>query len=117
MEYYVDFGSHPNLSIAVERTITECLQGRSLKRMVGMTGIARDIHETSAMMNLNNIFINGEGVYPYCFFCFAEREPAEFWNREYRNNQELLKACTKRIEALGKRIYYRDMSFLGFPAY
>lgn len=117
MEYYVDFGSHPILPIAVERTITECLQGRSLKNMVGMTCLMRDIQDTSAMMNLNNIFINGEGVYPYRFLCFSEGEPAECWNREYRDNRELLEACTKMIHTLGKNIYFRDMSFLGFPTY
>ncbi len=115
--YSVNIASHPALNIAIERTITEALQGRKLSEMTGMTDISKHQEALPESANLNNIFATGEGIYPFKTFDFIKSEPSVNWNRNYNTSREMKEACIELIYELGYKLYYRDMSYLGFPSY
>lgn len=117
LEYFVNFGSHPLLEIAVERTLSELMQGREIQDMAGMTKLENSIKDNSETRNRNNIFINGSGIYPYQLFCLVSKEPSKIWKYQYNNNKDMLEKYIELIDNMGKTVYYRDMGFLGFPAY
>lgn len=117
MQYFINFGCHPVLEIAVTRSITELLQGRDIGSIVGMSKLESNINDISIRKNRNSIFVNGVGVYPYIIFNLKQKDANVIWTNKYDNNKEILSTYVQLIKNMGKEIYYRDMSFLGFPAY
>lgn len=117
MNYFVNFGCHPLLEIAVERTVSELLQGRDIDSISGMTNIEEDMQSVAVEKNRNSIFTNGIGVYPYNLFGMKPEKPSDVWMKKYRNNTDMLKRYVEILKNMGKEIYYRDVSFLGFPTY
>lgn len=119
LKYFVSTASHPCLDIATERGITECLQGRTLELFHGMTKISDSVENIDETANAVNIFIDGEGVYPYQLFMSKPSYGAnlDMYDRQYNDNLELLSSLVECIDDLGFEIYVRDENFLGVPAY
>ena len=115
--YFVKFGAHPVFEIAVERTLTELLQGQDIRAMRGVREFAY-CSKADDPDNIMGIMINGSGVYPTEFF--SQRYSYEFSGfAEYQagSNQELLANILKTLQDNGCSVYVRDVSFLGFPGY
>ncbi len=118
-EYFVRFGSHPVLNIALERTLTELFQGRELGKM-------EYISEYSFMNNENvctetnkmQIILDGVGYYPNAFFC--EENPtysfSEFKDDAGLSNKKMLDYLIELLLADEKTILVRDVSLTGFPS-
>ncbi len=56
------FGCHPILSVAIDRTLTELLQGRKLESLDGFSTLSNDLDEVSDEANIESHFINSSGV-------------------------------------------------------
>ena len=117
-QYFVKFGSSPLFEIAIERTLTELLQGQSLEKMKGMRHFTYDTEEKNPRHNTMGILVNGCGDYPPSFFA---GEPSydhkPFNNTPFISNEATLQSMLDDAMGRGWDIYIRDVSFLGFPAY
>lgn len=116
--YFVKFGSYPIFEIAVERTLTELLQGQDISKMIGLTPFVYKNKKASSNDNVMSILVNGVGSYPFEFFSEDESYSfTPFKELNIENNKELLKYVLHFIEKQKYEIYIRDVSFLGFPSY
>src|SRR4029078_2610680 len=65
---FASFGSHPSLEVALERSLTELLQGRSFE---GLDDVPRPTFESAAVTERNNFvehFIDSSGIVSWPFF-------------------------------------------------
>ncbi|HMM22898.1 MAG TPA: YcaO-like family protein [Selenomonadales bacterium] len=115
--YFVKFGSHPFFESALERTLTELLQGQDIRRMMGVREFSYHCAGDQPE-NLMGILVNGSGVYPTEFFGPAPSYPfREFPSITANSNKELLSYIIGFLRDKGYDVYARDVSFLGFPAF
>lgn len=109
---FASFGAHPNFEVALERTLTELLQGRSFE---GMNDIAPPTFNEFAVKEHNNIvdhFIDSTGVISWKFF--SSTPDFEFcdWNFSGTTEEEFnhLMGILKEME---KEVYIADYQELG----
>lgn len=121
-KYFVSLASHPALSIAVERAITEIFQGRSLEELHEMMSPIFCSEDNLDENNLKNIFVNGEGFFPKYILAFAQmsNKISSVWD-EYQDmgtNKELFQELSHAVKRItGNKIYVADFSCLEFPTY
>lgn len=56
------FGAHPNPQIAIERTLTELIQGRKIASLDGFSSLTYNYDQVADESNLESHFINSSGV-------------------------------------------------------
>ena len=112
---FASFGAHPNFEVALERSLTELLQGRSFE---GLNDLFPPTFNTHAVTEHNNIidhFIDSTGVVSWKFF--SEKPDYEFkeWNFSGTTEQEFqhLMDIFKQLE---KEVYIADYEELGAKA-
>jgi len=64
----LSFGAHPNPKVALERTLTELMQGRDFTRLPDLVFPHWDHQACSDPVNLESHFINSVGLVPLTFF-------------------------------------------------
>ncbi|WP_102399843.1 YcaO-like family protein [Haloimpatiens massiliensis] len=116
--YFVKFGAHPILEIALERTLTELLQGQDIKNMNGLKEFAYKNTINSEKNNLIGILVNGSGFYPTEFFSknFSYKF-SEFEDLRDCSNKEMLNYLICLLKKENYDVFVRDVSYLGFPSY
>ncbi|WP_456269097.1 OsmC domain/YcaO domain-containing protein [Kushneria sp. AK178] len=85
---FASFGAHPSLQVAIERSLTELLQGRSFD---GMDDLPQPTFNSQAVAEPNNFvehFIDSSGVVSWRFF--SARADVEFcdWDFSGETNEE-----------------------------
>ncbi|MEZ2696720.1 YcaO-like family protein, partial [Hafnia alvei] len=65
---FASFGAHPDFGVALERTVTELLQGRSLKDLDVFTAPTFDDEEVGEHANLETHFIDSSGQISWDMF-------------------------------------------------
>jgi ribosomal protein S12 methylthiotransferase accessory factor len=112
---FASFGSHPSFEVALERTLTELLQGRSFE---GLNDLMRPTFNSLAVSEPNNLvdhFIDSTGVISWRFF--SEKSEYEFvdWNFSGTTEEEFnyLMGILKGLE---KEVYIADYECLGGKA-
>lgn len=116
--YFIKFGSHPMFEIAVERTLTELLQGQNIKNMIGLKEFSYKPNITNNHDNLLNILVNGSGIYPSQLFNNKfSYDFKEFEDIKELNNKEMLHYLINFLENKDYDIFIRDVSYLGFPSF
>ncbi|WAJ72107.1 30S ribosomal protein S12 methylthiotransferase accessory factor YcaO [Catenovulum adriaticum] len=65
---FASFGAHPSFEVALERTVTELLQGRSLDQLDVFQPACFDEAEIASPHNIELHFIDSSGVISYDFF-------------------------------------------------
>jgi len=65
---FASFGAHPCFEVALERTVTELLQGRGLDQLDGFQSPSLDLDEVADPHNLETHFIDSSGLMAYQFF-------------------------------------------------
>lgn len=119
-KYFASLGTHPSLEIAIERTLTEIMQGRNIDELNNsMSSLNEDFESYNFFDNRKRIFRNGEGIYPLSVLEYSENDTpkSNVWKSEFKSNDEMLKSLINIITTQGYKIYYRDSSFLGFNTY
>lgn len=134
--FYVNFGAHPSLPVAIERTLTEFVQGFILSdkdfsiklKLQGNYFPNRTINYEKEDINLwaerliqataiyenseyiRKIFFNDKTEYSYNKGTWIHSE-------EKISNKELMNFMLKNLYKITENnIYVRDVSFLGFPS-
>lgn len=109
---YASFGAHPCFEVALERALTELLQGRALDALDGFPAPGFDLEEVADPQNLEIHFVDSSGVISWNFF--GEDPDFEFsdWNHSGSTSEEFawLVRC---IEEAGHDIYIADFEHLG----
>ena len=116
---FASFGAHPNLEVALERSLTELLQGRSFE---GLNDLPRPTFESNAVTEPNNFvehFIDSSGVVSWRFFSakadfdFVEWD---FSGQGEESNAEEAAALFGILEDMGKEVYMAVYDQLGATA-
>jgi ribosomal protein S12 methylthiotransferase accessory factor len=116
---FASFGAHPSLEVAIERSLTELLQGRSFE---GLNDLPRPTFESNAVTEPNNFvehFIDSSGVVSWRFFSAkADYEFVEWDFSGHGENSNAMEAATLFgiLEAMGKEVYMAVYDQLGATA-
>lgn len=108
---FASFGAHPSLEVALERSLTELLQGRSFE---GLNDVPKPTFNSLAVTEPNNFvehFIDSTGVISWRFF--SNKEDYEFVEWDFSGtNEEECNSLIAILEELGKEVYVS--TFEGF---
>ena len=108
---FASFGAHPCFEVALERTVTELLQGRGLDQLDGFQQPSFDLDEVADHHNLESHFIDSSGLIAYDFF----RHTADFgyvdWEHDATTHDEFEYLCNI-IHNMGFDIYISDYQHL-----
>jgi ribosomal protein S12 methylthiotransferase accessory factor len=116
---FASFGAHPSFEVALERSLTELLQGRSFE---GLNDLPQPTFESNAVTEPNNFvehFIDSSGVVSWRFF--SAKHDYEFVEWDFSGNGEnsnIDEAATLFgiLEELGKEVYMAVYDKLGATA-
>ncbi|XMB86387.1 YcaO-like family protein [Mycoplasmatota bacterium WC44] len=116
--YFVKFGSHPIAEIAMERTLTELLQGQDVTNMMGVKEYSYNPPIHSKEDNIMGILINGSGFYPSELFSNKSSYTFKGFEKfDLNSNRELLIYLLNILHKENYNVFVRDYSYLGFPTY
>ncbi|NWA05408.1 OsmC domain/YcaO domain-containing protein [Pseudomonas gingeri] len=116
---FASFGAHPSFEVALERSLTELLQGRSFE---GLNDLPQPTFEGHAVTEPNNFvehFIDSSGVVSWRFF--SARSDYEFVEWDFSgqgedSNAEEAATLFGILEAMGKEAYMAVYDDLGATA-
>ncbi len=112
---FASFGAHPDFGVALERTVTELLQGRSLKDLDVFTPPTFDDEEVAEHANLETHFIDSSGLISWDLF----KETADYafvdWKFDGTTEQEF-DTLMAIFRAEGQDVYIADYEHLGVYA-
>nr|WP_299380058.1 OsmC domain/YcaO domain-containing protein [uncultured Halomonas sp.] len=108
------FGAHPSFQVAIERSLTELLQGRSFE---GLNDLPPPTFNSQAVSEPNNYvehFIDSSGVISWRFF--SAKNDVEFCEWDFTGtNEEEAAALFGILEELGLEAYMAVHEDLGAP--
>ena len=108
---FASFGAHPCFEVALERTVTELLQGRGLDQLDGFQPPSFDLDEVADHHNLETHFIDSSGLIYYDFFKNTPDFEFVDWDHDATTGTEF-EYLTEVIHQLGFDIYISDYSHL-----
>ncbi|MBX8609525.1 OsmC domain/YcaO domain-containing protein [Pseudomonas cichorii] len=116
---FASFGAHPSFEVALERSLTELLQGRSFE---GLNDLPQPTFESHAVTEPNNFvehFIDSSGVVSWRFF--SARSDFEFVEWDFsgqgeNSNAEEAATLFGILEDMGKEVYMAVYEHLGASA-
>ncbi|ABR74549.1 30S ribosomal protein S12 methylthiotransferase accessory protein YcaO [Actinobacillus succinogenes] len=112
---FASFGAHPNFQVAFERTVTELLQGRSLKELDVFTPPSFNNDDVAEHANLETHFIDSSGLISWDLF----KQDADYdfvhWNFSGSTHEEYDNLMAI-FAAEGKEVYIMDYDHLGVYA-
>ncbi len=112
---FASFGAHPRLEVALERSLTELLQGRSFE---GLNDVPRPTFNSLAVREPENFvehFIDSTGVVSWRFFSAKADHGFCDWDFSGSTAQESAHLFDL-LKALGKEAYVAEFDHLGVPA-
>ena len=116
---FASFGAHPSLEVALERSLTELLQGRSFE---GLNELPQPTFVSNAVTEPNNFvehFIDSSGIVSWRFFSAkADYDFVEwdFSGQGENSNAEEAATLFGILEAMGKEVYMAVYEDLGATA-
>ncbi|VVO45787.1 hypothetical protein PS876_00007 [Pseudomonas fluorescens] len=116
---FASFGAHPSLEVALERSLTELLQGRSFE---GLNDLPQPTFSGQAVTEPNNFvehFIDSSGVVSWRFFSAkADFEFVEWDFSGHGENSNVEEAATLFgiLEDMGKEVYMAVYEHIGAKA-
>ena len=112
---FASFGAHPSFEVALERSLTELLQGRSFE---GLNDVPPPTFNSLAVTEPNNFvehFIDSTGVISWRFF--SAKHDFEFCEWDFSGtNEEENAALMDILNELGKEVYVATFDDFGASA-
>ena len=109
------FGAHPSVEVALERSLTELLQGRSFE---GLNDLPKPTFNSLAVTEPENFvehFIDSTGVISWRFF--SSKNEYEFCEWDFSGtSEEEANGLFGILDAMGKEVYVADFTELGVSA-
>jgi len=112
---FASFGAHPSLHVAIERSLTELLQGRSFEGLNDLPPPTFNSHEVTEPNNFVEHFIDSSGLVSWRFFSDAYDYPFVDWDFSGTNREEA-ETLFGILESMGKESYQAVYDDLGVPA-
>ena len=109
---FSSYGAHPRFEIALERAMTELLQGRALDSLEGFPEPGFDMSEINAVANLEIHFVDSSGVISWNFMGDTPDFPFADWNFS-NTTEEDYQWLVDCIHREGNDIYVADFSEQG----
>lgn len=116
---FASFGAHPRFEIALERALTELLQGRALEALDGFPPPGFDLDEVASAPNIEIHFVDSSGIVHWDFFGDTPDFDFVDWNfndLETGSTADDYTWLAERIHADGHDIYIADFDHLGVYA-
>ena len=114
---FASFGAHPKLEVALERSLTELLQGRSFE---GLNDLPKPTFSSNAVTEPNNYvehFIDSSGVVSWKFFSSQSDYDFVEWDFTGKgDNQAEAATLFGILEEMGKNAYMAVYQHLGATA-
>jgi len=109
---FASFGAHPNFEVALERSLTELLQGRSFE---GLNDIPQPTFNSLAVCEPENFvehFIDSTGIISWRFF--SARHDFDFCEWDFSgSNTEECERLFGILQTLGKEAYVAEFTNIG----
>ena len=120
--YQVNVAGDPVLEIALQRTLTELMQGRNVSRLASRHDgrILGKVSSAAATSNVINQLETGNGYFFADYFAneiTCDKVSVGFDDNSNKSNKELLDYALNVYRKIGKPVYVRNFSYLGFPSY
>nr|WP_319566104.1 30S ribosomal protein S12 methylthiotransferase accessory factor YcaO [uncultured Rhodoferax sp.] len=112
---FASFGAHPQFEVALERALTELLQGRALDALAGFPAPGFDLEETASSTNIEIHFVDSSGVIHWKFL--GDTPDFEFvdWNFGTTTTEDYA-WCLARLHQDGHQVYVADFAQFGVYA-
>ena len=109
---FVSFGAHPRFEVALERALTELLQGRALAALEGFPPAGHDLEEVASVPNIEIHFVDSSGIVHWDFL--GNEADFEFKDWDFSGTTaEDFERLVGIIHATGHDIYIADFMHLG----
>ncbi|TXJ09383.1 MAG: OsmC domain/YcaO domain-containing protein [Acinetobacter sp.] len=116
---FASFGAHPSFEVALERSLTELLQGRSFE---GLNDLPQPTFQSNAVTEPNNFvehFIDSSGLVSWRFF--SSKADYDFVHWDFTNdgqntNTEEAAELFGILQEMGKEVYMAVYQHLGATA-
>ncbi|CAN4270446.1 COG1944 Uncharacterized conserved protein [Methylophilaceae bacterium] len=112
---FASFGAHPRFEVALERALTELLQGRAINNLKGFVSPGFDMEEIADSQNLEIHFVDSSGVISWEFLRSTPDFEFVDWNFG-TTTEEDYHWCVDTIHGSGHDIYIADFTHLGVYA-
>jgi len=112
---FASFGAHPIFEVALERTLTESLQGRSLEQLDGFQTPVFDEEMVASDENIENHFIDSSGLLHAHFI--GNQPDFDFvpWDFEGDTNAQW-QYLVEKVEAEGYQVYIAEYQHYDVPS-
>lgn len=112
---FASFGAHPKLEVALERTVTELLQGRDLDALQGFARPSLDANDIADPHNMETHFIDSSGVIGWAML--EDRSDYDFVDWDFSGNTEQEREhLLNRLHDEGHDVYILNLEQCGLPA-
>lgn len=109
---FSSFGAHPKFEVALERTLTELLQGRSLMQLDVFSPPSFELEDVADHLNMEAHFIDSNGLIHWNFF----RESSDYtfvdWNFGGSTTQDEYETLIGIFQSMEKDVYVMDFEHL-----
>jgi ribosomal protein S12 methylthiotransferase accessory factor len=112
---FASFGAHPRFEVALERALTELLQGRAIDGLKDFAAPGFDMEEIADSQNLEIHFVDSSGVISWEFLRNTPDYAFVDWNFG-TTTEEDYHWCVANIHGSGHDIYIADFTHLGVYA-
>lgn len=112
---FASFGAHPRFEVALERALTELLQGRAINGLTGFAPPGFDMEEIADSQNLEIHFVDSSGVISWNFLSNTPDYEFVDWNFG-TTTEEDYHWCVNTIHGSGHDMYIADFQHLGVYA-
>ena len=113
---FASFGAHPKFQVALERTVTELLQGRSLKDLDVFSPPSFNNDDVAEHANLETHFIDSSGLISWDLFKDTPDYEFADWNFSGKDTHEEYDNLMAIFRAEKKDVYIMDYNHLGVYA-
>src|SRR5690606_5291664 len=110
---FASFGAHPKFQVALERTLTELLQGRRLDQLNVFSPPSFELEDVADTLNLEAHFIDSNGLIHWNFFKKTPDYPFADWNFGENTTESEYKALIDIFKKMEKDVYIMDFEHLG----
>lgn len=112
---FASFGAHPSFEVALERSLTELLQGRSFD---GLNDVPKPTFNSLAVQEPENFvdhFIDSTGIISWRFFSDQAEHEFQEWDFTGSNAEEA-NTLFGILAEMGKEVYVAEFNVLGTSA-
>jgi ribosomal protein S12 methylthiotransferase accessory factor len=109
---FASFGAHPKFQVALERTLTELLQGRNLDQLNVFSPPSFELEDVKDHLNLEAHFIDSNGLIHWNFFKETPDYAFADWNFGGETTQAEFDSMIEVFHKMEKDVYIMDFEHL-----